>query len=418
MSPFSSTPPGESDAGGADQAAGPISLSDALDSLRLSVALLSGPPESPGPTRDPNPRDLTGLADLSVLPESFPNDVLDRTDSAGLTDVEWDVPRVRELVGRIAEIARIPCSEIREVGSPHELDDTPDPDEQGDPWVRYSPLRDRWGRHFGALTDPWGQRYGWQALEFDPPLDTAGSDSEPDAAPDTAPRRGLTLWATAEAEREGPRSAPIEPIARCSVGRLVLGWVGFMVEHGARGDAPHWRPSEDVRREFAVELRVGPLLVEAFCAGLGYLCPVEGSIEISRRPAVRFRDRRLLDIGFPKYHHESGPAIEFADGSGEDFLAGIPVDAWLRQALVDGALTLRHVRGLGSPALRRAAYTVMPPRALMDGVDAQQIDGDRTGARLYLLRDLPDHDGPVRYLVTTDRSTGREQGEFVPPPEE
>lgn len=391
--------PAPDDASGAD---GPISLADALDTLRTSGLLSPGPPEVAG---------AAGVPDTQDLPARLPNDVLDRTDDAGLTDVAWDLPRVRELVGRIAEIAGVPCSEIREAGSPHELNDIPDPDEQGSPWERNSPLRDRWGRYFGTLTDPWWQRYWWDAMEFEPPVD--GTESE--SVPTTAPRRGLTLWATAEAEKVGPLSAPMEPMARCSVARLLLGLVGFTDRHGANRDAPLWCPSEDVRREFGVEIRVGRLLLEAFCAGLGYLCPVEGAIEIARRPEVRLRDHMILERGRPHFHHDAGPAIEFADGYGEHFLSGIPIDAWLLQALADGALTMRYVRGFGSQSLRRAAYTVMPPRALLDGTDAELIDVGGKGTHLYRLRGLPDHSAPAWYLVMTDPSTGREYGEFVPP---
>jgi hypothetical protein len=381
---------------------GPVSLADALDTLRISGLLSAGPPEIVEEARELEP---------PAWPDSFPNDVLDRTDAAGLTDFTWDVPRVRELVGRIAELARLPCSEIREVGSPHLLDDIPDSDPPGSVWERNSPLRDRWGRWFGTLTHPSWQEYGWREFEFDSPRDRSGLAPPPR----TAPLRGLTLWATAEAEMEGPLVAPMEPIARCSVAHLLLGLVGFMSRHGARGDAPHWRPSEDVCREFGVELRIGRLLLEAFCAGLGYLCPVEGDIEISRRPVVRLQDRTLLSPARPRFHHDVGPAIEFADGSGEHFLSGIPFEGWMRQAIVDGVLSLRYVREFDDPFQRMAAYAVMPPRALLDGVDAELVDVGRKGTRLYRLRGLPDHSAPAWYMVMTDPSTGREYGEFVPP---
>lgn len=71
---------------------------------------------------------------------------------------------------------------------------------------------------------------------------------------------------------------------------------------------------------------------------------------------------------------------------------------------------MRYVREIEWQAARIATCPSMPPVALLDGLDAHLSDMGSKGTLLCRVEDLPDHDGPVWYMVMTDPSTGREYG--------
>ena len=377
----------------------PVPLAAALDVL-LGSGILA-------PKEEFIPEPVDYLDDLLGDWHDSPLRVLERTDALDLTDVVWEVDRVVSLVREIAALARVPCAEVRVMTSPAEVDAEADADRVVLPPGAEDPRpRSAWHHRFGdlcdrRLLDAW--RGGIESLRAPGVLES----------PRTA--IGRVLWAYASADSESSVGPRYGAVRRFSVPWILLGYLGLMHRQGARFGDRDWDPDEDTRAEFRIELRIGHLLVEAFRAGLGYLAPSGRDILVAPRPALRLLDTPSEVWDRAAFHHDSGPAIEYADGSGPLFLGGVDLDPWLYHAIVDGALTMRYVRDMPWVEVRMAAYPVLPPRALLDGLDARLLDVGRKGTFLYLIPDMPDHHGPVWYMVMTDPSTGREYGEFVPP---
>lgn len=375
----------------------PVSLADALNTFRAAGMLFDEP-------RSPGSRSATDRPEPSGSWSDGPGRVLERTDALDLSAVAWDGPAVFAAVWRVAELAHIPCSQIRIVDDPSEfpVDQDAEADLRHDECAG-TPLRRGWVRKFGVLAD----RRSTNRLR-----DWIGANRQQTDSPRVGP--GHVLRTYCAAERWVESEALVDTLLLSSVAKLVEAYTGFMIDNGAAGWEHHWQPREGVLDEFGIELRIGRLLTDAFCAGLGYLAVVDTEIVVARRPALRLLDTAAVD-GLPRFHHDAGPAVEFADGTGLHFLEGIYFQPWLHRAIVDGALTMRYVRDMPSWEGRVAAYPSMPPAALLDGLHARLLDVGRKGTRLYRIDDLPDHEDPVWYIVMTDPSTGRDYGEFVPP---
>lgn len=382
----------------------PVRLSAALDFLRTAGL----PGSRPGRAGIEDPQ-----SDASIAPgypaarwSDGPGRVLQRTDALPLTEVPWDRGVVVAAVRRVADLAHLDHTRIRVVDDPSAFPVDPEAFED----LRHdmcsgNPLRMGWVRQLGVLADRRNVRR----------MRDRSADGRLAPAPDTdagcAP--GHVLHADAEAGLRVESEGELEGIILSPVSDLVEAYAGFMLDNGASGLVEDWFPRDGVLEEFGIELEIGQLLTDAFCAGLGYLAVVDGEIAIAPRPALHARAEPGPG-GRPRFHRVAGPAIEFADGTGLHFLEGIGFPGWMHRAIVDGALTMRYVRDVAWVALRTAAYPSMPPAALLDGLDSTLLDVGRTGAMLYRVDDMPDHDGPVWYLVMTDPA-GHESGVFVPP---
>lgn len=376
----------------------PATLAEALDTL-LTSGLLAPAEESIPDTVPYLDHMLLGWADT-------PLGVIERTDALDFSDVRWDESVVIALVREIAALARIPCAEVRVVSTPTAMGEAADSPGRLRSSAGPDPEISAWHPRFGRLTrarsvDRWAD-----ALERAAPLGVLESPRH---------RFGRGLLVRADADALLSAESPERETDRFSVCTLVIGYVGMMCDFGAPIDSAAWAPSPRIGEEFGVELRLGELLTDAFCAGLGYLAPAGRDILVCRRPAIRFLDQPDEFGSAPLYHHDSGPAIEFADGTGTFFLSGVGLSEWFYSAVVDGALTMRYVRRMQQRAHRIAAYSGMPPAARLDGLHADLVDVGTKGTLLYLIHDHPDLDGPTWYMVMTDPSTGREYGEFVPP---
>ncbi len=370
----------------------------ALDTLRESGMLTHDETPLPGPVsyRDDMP---DGWADP-------PRRVIERTDALDFSDVHWDEGAVIARVREIAALAKIPCADVRVVPSPAAMGELADAPgylhASAGPDLALSP----WNPHFGRLTrvlnvDRWAD-----AFERATPVGVRESPRQ---------RYGRGLLVRADADTFLGVAAEGREASRFSVCTLVIGYVGMMFEFGAPISSADWSPHRETGEEFGVELRLGEALTDAFCAGLGYLAPAGEDILVCRRPAVRFLDQPDEFGATTLFHHESGPAIEFTDGTGLHFLGGGELAEWFFSAVVEGALTMRYVRQIRQPDLRLAAYSAMPPAARLDGLRTDLVDVGTKGTRLHLIHDHPDLDGPTWFMVMTDPSTGREYGEFVPP---
>lgn len=387
--------------GGARRAvtgSGPATLAEALDTL-LTSGLLA-------PAEESIPDPVPYLDDMLLGWAGTPLGVIERTDALDFSDVCWDESVVIALVREIAALARTPCAEVRVVPTPTAMGEVAD----SPGWLRSSadpgPEVSAWHPRFGRLARARNVARWEDDLERAAPLGVLESPRH---------RYGRGLWVRADADALLGAESPERETDRFSVCTLVIGYVGMMCEFGAPIASAGWSPSAQTGEEFGVELRLGELLTDAFCAGLGYLAPAGRDILVCRRPAIRFLDQPDEFGAAPLYHHDSGPAIEFADGTGPFFLGGVDLPEWFHSAVVDGALTMRYVRRMPQRRHRIAAYSGMPPAARLDGLRADPVDVGSTGTRLYLIHDHPDLDGPTWYMVMTDPSTGREYGEFVPP---
>lgn len=379
---------------GAESAA----LARALDTLAASGMLSAAEPSSPDPVpyRDDMPR---GWADS-------PRRVIERTDALDFSDVHWDEEAVITLVWEIAALARIPCAEVRVLPDPGAMGEVADAPRRlrssAGPDLENSP----WNPHFGRLT---------RASNADRWADDLERTSADGVLESPRRRYGRGLAVRADADTFLGNTWPENEAARFSVCTLLIGYVGMMCDFGAPISSAGWWPTREIGEEFGVELRLGEVLTDAFCAGLGYLAPAGRDILVCRRPAIRFLDVPDEFGATTLFHHDSGPAIEFTDGTGPLFLGGVDLNEWFYSAVVDGALTMRYVRQIPQRHLRVAAYSAMPPAARLDGLRADLVDVGSKGTRLHLIHDHPDLDGPAWFMVMTDPSTGREYGEFVPP---
>lgn len=401
----------------------PVPLAAALEALRMGGMRA---PRAESPRADAGVEAgadaVAGTGGVALQPAAHwpdgPARVLERTDALALTDVPWDRGAVFAAVRRIADLAHLDYTRIRVVDDPAEFPVDPEAfDDLRHDECSGNPLRMGWVRHLGILADRRNVRRlrDWWAshrrTSGTGPDSATASDaaSDSDAGESRSPGHVLHLYSEAglRVEIEGG----LEGIILSPVSDLVEAYVGFMLDQGAAGWDRDWHPRDGVLEEFGIDLQIGRLLSDAFCAGLGYLAVVDGEISIARRPALHLRQEFGMG-GRPLFHHVSGPAIEFGDGSGLRFLEGVNFEAWLHRAIVDGALTMRYVRDISWHAARVAAYPSMPPTALLDGLDATLLDVGRTGAMLYRVENMPDHDEPVWYLVMADPS-GREYGEFV-----
>lgn len=376
----------------------PVPFAEALGALRRTGLLAAGDGK-PGPTGT----DDDEPAGLAHWPDG-PGRVLERTDALDLSEVTWDDATVLAAVREIADLAHLPYSRIRVVDEPAEFPLDPDAAED----LRHdecsgSPLRLGWVRQLGFLAD----RRPAHRLR-----DWISANRQPTDAETGSPGHALREYRVAELWLEGDELT--ETIVQSSVSELVETYAGFMLTNGAAGWEHDWQPRDGLLDEFGTELRIGSLFTDAFCAGLGYFAVVDDEITLARRPVLRVLADPGID-GRPRFHHDSGPAVEFSDGSGPRFLEGVHFPSWLHRAIVDGALAMRYVRDMAWPEARMAAYPSMPPAASLDGLDASLLDVGSKGTYLYRVDDLPDHDGPAWYMVMTDPSTGRDYGEFVPP---
>lgn len=401
----------------------PVPLSAALDALRTAGLAGSSPDRAaagkpdraadadPGVDADADPRADARAATpgpAARWPDG-PGRVLERIDALSLSGVEWDRDAVLGAVRRVADLAHLEHTRINIVSDPSEFPVDSDAVEDLHHDVSTGPpLRLGWVRHLGVLADRRNvQRLrDWSAAHRDAP--------DPSASTPPAPGPGYVLHAHTEAGFWMEGQDHYEGICLAPVSDLVEAYAGFMLGGGASGWDHDWFPRDGLLEEFGTELEIGRLLTDAFCAGLGYLTLVDDEISIARRPALRVLEHPGIE-GRPRFHHDAGPAVEFADASGLYFLEGVPFPGWMHRAIVDGALTMRYVRDFTFQASRIAAYPSMPPTALLDGLTATLLDVGRKGTYLYRIEDLPDHHGPVWYMVMTDPSTGREYGEFVPP---
>lgn len=402
----------------------PVSFGSALNLFRAAgMAPSSDKPADELDTIDPAATDEvaaavpaaspTGVSVRAATPglplaaEHWPDGparVLERIDALSLSDVVWDEQVVLAAVREVAELADLPYSRIRVVRDPAEF--PTDPDSLPDLYYRESsdtPLRLGWVRQLGVLAD---RRHVTRLRDW------VSSERRPDDSAHAGP--GHVLQAHATAEHWVVSEGIVGELVLGSVTERVEAYLGFMLNNGAAGWDQAWQPRDGILEEFGEELRIGRVLADAFCSGLGYLVAVDNEIVVSPRPALRVLDDAGAD-GRPRFHHDSGPAIEFADGSGPRFLEGVHFQSWVHRAIVDGALTMRYVRDMDWQSARIAAYPSMPPAALLDGLDAHLLDVGTKGTLLYRIDDMPDHDGPAWYMVTIDPSTGREYGEFVPP---
>lgn len=376
----------------------PVSLANALDAL-LSTGMMS----------DGRDDSVSGepQAPVDRASEHWPDGpgrVFERTDALHLSDVVWDEQVVFSAVREIAELAHLPCSRIRVVRDPADFPADPESlDDLHHHECSGTPLRLGWVRQLGVLAD---RRQVSRLREW-----RASINRPAESAPVTP---GRVLHVHSAAERWVESEGIVAELVLGSVTQLVEAYIGFMLSNGASGWDDNWLPRDGVLEEFGAELGIGRLLTDAFCAGLGYMVAVDDEIVVAPRPVLRVLDTAGVD-GRPRFHHDAGPAVEFADGTGLRFLEGVYFQSWVHRAIIDGALTMRYVRDMEWQAARIAAYPSMPPVALLDGLDARLLDAGHKGTLLYRVEDLPDHDGPVWYMVMTDPSTGREYGEFVPP---
>ncbi|WP_295653517.1 hypothetical protein [uncultured Dietzia sp.] len=386
----------------------PVPLAAALDALRMTGM---GSPRAESRHDEPPRADgadpTAGPAQVAAHWPDGPGRVLERTDALALSEVEWDRDVVFDAVREVAALAHLEYTRIRLIEDPAEFPVDPEAfaelrrDERSE-----NPLRMGWVRHLGILAD---RRLVRRLREW-----TATHSRTADPAPGGSDGPGHIVSAYAEAGRWVENDGVFEGILLSPVTDLVEAYVGFMIDQGAAGWDDDWHPRDGVIEEFGTDLEIGRLLTDAFGAGLGYLALVDGEIAVARRPVLRLLEAPGVD-GRPRFHHECGPAIEFAGGAGLHFLKGVLFPGWTHRAIVDGALTMRYVRDMECPDVRIAAYSSMPPAALLDGLDPALVDMGAEGTLLYRIDAMPDHDRPVWYTVTTDPSTNRERGEFVPP---
>ena len=381
----------------------PVPLAAALDALRMAGM---GSPRAESPRVD-GADSSAGPAQVAAHWPDGPGRVLERTDALALSEVEWDRDAVFDAVREVADLAHLQYTRIRLIEDPAEFPVDPEAfaelrrDERSE-----NPLRMGWVRHLGILAD---RRLVRRLREW-----SATHSRTADPAQGGSDGPGHVVRAYAEAGRWLEIDGAFEGILLSPVTDLVEAYVGFMIDQGAAGWDHDWHPRDGVIEEFGTDLKIGRLLTDAFGAGLGYLALVDGEIAVARRPVLRLLEAQGVD-GRPRFHHESGPAIEFAGGAGLHFLEGVLFPGWTHRAIVDGALTMRYVRDMEWPEVRLAAYSSMPPPALLDGLDLELVDMGSEGTLLYRIDAMPDHDRPVWYTVTTDPSTNRERGEFVPP---
>lgn len=386
----------------------PVPLAAALDALRMAGM---GSPRAESPHDEPPRADgadsAAGPARVAAHWPDGPGRVLERTDALVVSEVAWDRDVVFDAVREVAALAHLEYTRIRLIEDPAEFPVDPEAfaelcrDERSE-----NPLRMGWVRHLGILAD---RRLVRRLREW-----SATHSRTADPVSGGSDGLGHVVRAYAEAGRWVETDGVFEGILLSPVTDLVEAYVGFMIDQGAAGWDHDWHPRDGVIEEFGTDLEIGRLLTDAFCAGLGYLALVDGEIAIARRPVLRLLGAPGVD-GRPRFHHESGPAIEFAGGAGLHFLTGVLFPGWTHRAIVDGALTMRYVRDMEWPDVRIAAYSSMPPAALLDGLEPELVDMGAEGTLLYRIDAMPDHDRPVWYTVTTDPSTNRERGEFVPP---
>lgn len=343
-----------------------------------------------------------------------PRRVIEATDSIDPSERTWDDSAVRTAaseIGRLLGIAR-PLVEV--VDNPREAFERWRVEVQGDEYMAED---------------------GFVSLFYDGPLDTTFGEMgesdidefwrslQPGRRPEDPLRtglrtRGYALWAYTRFDQiYGGMFSGRYP-QQISVAWQVAAYLRLLLLCGGTFVSAHWLPSRRDESRYAVELRIGRRMVDAFVSGAGFLVPVGDRIIVAPRAVLRILPEQPSPLLMPRYHHDAGPAVEFGDGTGVHFLHGVSLPEWLHLAIVEGALTMRHVRLMQDRELRQAAVQSLPPHALLDGVAHEMVDVGTKGTRLHRIDDLPDlrsFEGPAWYMVMTDPSTGREYGEFVPP---